>query len=313
MTIEKMLMHNVQTVRKDLVWQFGDSSDGVIEFAGIVDKGYIEVGYLYGDAKPKNIIVISTQVGCPSKCHFCDLGSQPFVRNLYPQEMYDQVALMLQQAMKYGIDVPKSKHKINYAKSGEPLFNPHFVEGLETLSELDFTYKIATIFPSGQQPMARFQNLARFASNYTAPTQIQISLISTSEEYRQNSIGTPLASFKELRKAADYWKTQNPNGRKINLSLIMTEDVSVNIDEISDIFPSELFRFRFRNYVETEHGLSQGLETITQNRFDVLAKQFQDRGYEVGTWATPSPVEQRFGLASNVSLRRYQKIINGDI
>ena len=267
-----------------------------------MNGGIIETSYFYGNSKPKNIIVISSQIGCPAQCTFCELGNERFVRNLSPEEMYEQVILILQQADRYSIDINAVKHKVTIANSGEPLFNKQLVEGLEKIALFGFSFKISTIFPSGTHP--NFSNIAAFASAYQEPVQIQVSLISTSEEYQKKTLGIKAASFYEIRQAA-YWEEKNPTGRKINLSLILTEDTPCDVNEVHQIFPPEVFRFRFRNYVPTQNGELHRLCTITQQRFEQIKKQFHDNGYEVGDWATPTQIEQRFGLAANVIRKRY--------
>ena len=306
---EKVLSYEPKTIKKDLTFEFGDRHDGAIEFAGLVKEGIIEVGYFYGEIKPKNILVLSSQVGCPSKCSFCELGNQPFVRNLTASEIYEQAILILKDAQRYGINIDSIPHKVNMAKSGEPLFNKELIRGLEYLSELGPSFKISTVFPKGV--MKNFEKLTDFAKYCPEPVQIQISLISNSESYREKTAGIPVASFLEIRRAADYWKENNSKGRKINMSLILTEDMPCEVKHIQKIFPPEIFRFRFRNYVSTENGTNQGLITITKNRFDKVKEKFSEAGYEVGDWATPTPIEQRFGLASNVTRNRYMKMISG--
>ncbi len=311
MLSELIKNHEPSTITADWVQQFGDEHDGVIEFPGLTyDGGVIEVGYFYGDAKPKNIIDISSQVGCPSRCSFCELGAEKFSRNLSPDEMYDQVVLMLKEAQRW-VDIDAIKHKVVFAKTGEPLLNRYIVDGIEKIAELGVSFKVSTIFPHGMT--RRFYEIAHFASGYSEPVQMQVSLISTSEAYRREAAGIKLASFPEIREAAEYWRDRKPEGhadwRKVNLSLILTDDVPVDVNDVCDTFPPELFRFRFRNYVETEHGTDQGLVTITRERFESIKSQFEDKGYEVGDWATPTPTEQRFGLASNVTRRRYLRMI----
>lgn len=308
-----MLDCKIKTIKKDMVLQFGDRNDGAIELVGIVDNGYIELGYFYGKDKPKNLIVVSQQVGCPAKCTFCELGDKKFVRNLSSDEMYEQVVLLLQQASQYGIDTKNTGHKVNFSKSGEPMLNPNFPEALEKISGFGFSYKIASIFPAGERTLEIFKRSAEFASNYQSNVQVQISLISTSEYCRNQAAGIKLASFSEIREAAEYWKQKNPNSRKINLSLILTAQYPINVNDVCSVFPPSLFRFRFRNYVPTSHGGHEGLEEITQKKFEDILNSFKDNGYDVGFWATPTLMEKRFGLASNVTLNRYISMITGKI
>ncbi len=298
---------------KDLVMQFGDHHDGVIEIPALTqDGGLIEVGYYYGDAKPKNIVSISAQVGCPSQCAFCELGTEAFGRDLTAFEMYDQVAMMLQVASQHGIDVDAIEHKVNFAKTGEPLFNRNLVEALELISQLFLSFKVSTVFPRSAKTMKNFRNIADFASQYAKSVQIQISLISTSEECRRKLAGIPVALLSEIREAAEYWRERNPNGRKINASLILSEDTPCDVNDVVDILPPDLVRFRFRPCIETKNAKEHGLATMTDATIRQVKEAFADSGYkEVGDWATPTPTEQRFGLVSNVTRRRYAEMIAG--
>ncbi len=106
---------------------------------------------------------------------------------------------------------------------------------------------------------------------------------------------------------------KKPPGRKINLSLLLTQDIPCDVQSIHNIFPSGLFRFRFRQYVPTHNGKNHRLTTITKTRYDEIKAQFQEKGYEVGDWATPTPIEQKFNLASNVTRGRYLRMLRGDM
>jgi hypothetical protein len=313
MLTEKIMQYDVKHIRKDLVMQFGDFSDGAIEFAGIVDKGLAEVAYFYGDDKPKNIVVVSQQVGCSSRCSFCELGDQPFIRNLTSDEVFEQVVLMLQQAHQYGMNLESKPHKVNYSKSGEPLLNPYFVDGLKKVGEFGFSYKVSTVFPYGKAPLERFYDIAEFASKYNAPVQIQISLLSTNSSYRENLARIKLASMHNIREAAYYWRERDPFKRKINLSLVLTKDNPVSIGDVKDILPTELFQFRLREYMPTENGESNSLKTTVAGELDRIVTEFKDAGYDISTSGVPTPIEKRFGLASNVTLRRYKRMLRGEL
>lgn len=300
----------VSHIRTDFVAQFGDRHDGTIQLPVITrDKEVVEASYFYGDDKPKNIIAISSQAGCPARCSFCELGGEGFKRDLTAEEIYEQVVLLLQKASQYGFDIGSLGHKVTVANTGEPLFNPNLVGGLEKIAGFNFSLKISTIFPAGTKTRKNFEKLAQFAAKYDQPVQIQISLISTSEKYRQEAGGIRLASHEELLAAAEYWKDLNPEGRKVNLSLILSDQTPCEVDDVYRIFPPELFRFRFRDYVPTENGKRNLLTEISAERMKKIKESFELKGYEVGAWATPTPTELRFGLAGNVTRRRYLQMI----
>lgn len=303
---EYLLSH----LHHDFVAQFGDKHDGTIQIPVLTkDNGVIEASYFYGDNKPKNIVVISSQIGCPAQCSFCELGGEKFTRNLTPEEIHEQVILLLQTASQYGFDLNSKDHKVTVANTGEPLFNPDLVKGLEKIAAFNFSMKVSTIFPAGKKARENIDALALFASNYPQPVQIQTSLISTSEEYRKEAGGTKLASYQEIRNAAEYWRTLNPQGRKWNLSLILSGETPCEVDQVYEIFPPELFHFRFRDYLPTENGRKNLLYQIDPQKMKIIKENFAEKGYGVGDWATPTPIEQKFGLVGNVTRKRYLEML----
>src|SRR3989338_2375321 len=145
-------------LRTDFIAQFGDRHDGTIQIPVLTeDNGVIEASYFYGDSKPKNIAVISSQIGCPAECSFCELGREKFTRNLTADEIYEQVVLLLQTAAAYGFDVDSIDHKVTVANTGEPLYNSDLVKGLEKIGALDASFKVSTIFPAGIKARKNFE------------------------------------------------------------------------------------------------------------------------------------------------------------
>ncbi len=138
--LEIVSNYHFEHIFSDYLVSFGDNHDGVIEFIGNTgnQEELFETGYYFGDVKPKPIINISPMIGCPAKCQFCELGQHPFVRCLSAEEMYEQVLMTLLFASRF-VSIER-QHKINVAKSGEPLLNQNLVQGLEmarTLEKLD--------------------------------------------------------------------------------------------------------------------------------------------------------------------------------
>lgn len=294
------------TIRKDAVFFFGDGDDGVIGIPGLTADGeVIETSYFFGKTKPKNIVVISSQVSCPLRCSFCELGAERFVRNLSKEEIRDQALMMLGHARLQGFDVDRVPHKITVANSGEPLLNPRLVDGLELLASHPASFKVSTVFPTAKAATDALARLADFAAQLGQPVQLQVSLLSTSEERRRQASGGRVADFRTIRKAAELWRSKNPLGRKVNLSLMLTSDMPCDADVAAALFPPELFRFRFREYVPTRHGDASGLAAASAERLAEITRAFAEKGYEVGDWASPTPTERKFGLAANVIRRMY--------
>jgi hypothetical protein len=299
-------MNRGLSVRAADVYDHGIPSDRVIGLPVLTQDGHIvEASLFTGIMRPKHILVISSQIGCLSRCVFCELGQSKPVRNLTPEEMRDQVTLLANEAHERHIPVLLEPTKITIANSGEPLHNPELIKALKLLAQFGTSFKISTIFPRGRHARNQFEKLARFASTHKHPVQLQISLISTDESFRKIAAGIQLATFDEILSAGMLWKTANPNGRRVNLSLIMTEQTPCDPDVIAQWFPPELFRIRLRSYVPTERGRHKKLAPKTQNATDQIKARLRTLGYNNLDWAMPSPTEKRYALASNTFLRRF--------
>lgn len=298
-------------MKKDLVFNFGNRHDGVIGVPCLTDDGHVvEASYFFGDQKPKNIICISSQVGCLMSCAFCEIGSKGFVRNLTWQEMCEEVSMVLDESRKLGFSLGNMPHKITIANGGELLLNEDIVGAVENLACLFGTsFKLCTIMPKSKVAQDRFAKLAEFASGYGHPVQLQISLLSTSESEREKISGGGAAGFASLRRMAELWRSKNPKGRKVNLSLLITEHSALKAGDVTDLFPSELFRFRFREYVPTANGRNHELTPVSSETLLKIKADFKAKGYEVDDAASPTPTERRFGLVANAIRRMYMDIV----
>lgn len=286
-------------------YYYGDSRDGVIEAAPKLNDGeIIEIGYYFGDKKPKSIIKVSSQVGCPSKCDFCEIGEERLKRNLNWEEIFQQVLAMAQVSAGFGIEALEKPHKVSFAGTGEPLSNPDIVKAFKAITTLKTSFKLSTVFPKGQKTIDRLVGIAQVASTLSESTQLQISLISTDQEFRQRSAGKIAASFLEIKTGTDAWFTSFPKSRKINLSLILSEQTPAEASTVINLFPPDRFRFRFRSYVPTINGAARGVKAISPERLLKIKEDFRMYGYEVYDDATPTDTEWRFSLASNVTRQR---------
>lgn len=295
------------SLTSDLTLRFGDRSDGVIGLPCLTNDGHVvEASYFYGDLKPKNIICVSSQASCPMGCQFCELGAAKFGRSLTPDEMAAQVHMILAESAAAGFDLTRVRHKVTVANSGEPLLNQRIADALADIaSVVDCSFKVSTVLPRGPKPRQRLAEIAAFSRRHPHPVQLQLSLISTDEATRVRLSGGGAASFAEVRGAAEDWLSVNPSGRKVNLSLIVTESTPCDVGKVSAAFPAELFRFRFREYVPTKNGAGNGLEPVSRDRLAGIKSEFRERGYDVFDDASPTATERRFSLVANSFRRMY--------
>lgn len=95
------------------------SSDRTIKNAFKLFDGNIVEGVLI-PTETRMTACVSSQVGCSLSCKFCATGKMERLRNLEAGEIYDQVAILREQAeQKYGIALSN----IVYMGMGEPLLN----------------------------------------------------------------------------------------------------------------------------------------------------------------------------------------------
>ena len=96
-----------QTVKIKEIQQGGDTSKYAFE---LTDGYRIETVCI--KRKTGTTVCVSTMVGCPVGCIFCESGSNGFIRNLTPSEIVQQVVLLKEKV-----------NRIVYMGMGEPLFN----------------------------------------------------------------------------------------------------------------------------------------------------------------------------------------------
>ena len=106
---------------------------------------------------------------------------------------------------------------------------------------------------------------------------------------------------------------ENPDGRRVNLSIILSEETPCDASDVDGKLPPELFNIRIRKYVATVRGRQNGLHMTDNARIESLKASFREKGYAVIDEAMPTEMELRFGLASNVTRRRYIGMVNGEL
>lgn len=95
------------------------SEDGTVKLALQLHDGKVVEGVLI-PAKDRMTACISSQVGCSLSCKFCATGKLKRMRNLEPDEIFDQVVAVKAMAWKY---YQKPLTNIVYMGMGEPLLN----------------------------------------------------------------------------------------------------------------------------------------------------------------------------------------------
>ena len=186
--------------------QMQRSADGTVKNAVKLHDGLVVESVLI-PTKTRTTACVSSQVGCSLDCRFCATSRLKRMRNLNPDEIYDQVVAIDNESRLY-FERPLSN--IVFMGMGEPLMNyKNVLKSIEMITSeegLGMSPKRITVSTSGVPKMIR-----KMADD-EVKFNLAVSLHSAVNEIR-TSIMPFNATFplEDLRDALEYWygKTKN--------------------------------------------------------------------------------------------------------
>ncbi|MGJ5641918.1 23S rRNA (adenine(2503)-C(2))-methyltransferase RlmN [Formosa sp. S-31] len=176
------------------------SSDGTVKNAVQLHDGLVVESVLI-PTKSRTTACVSSQVGCSLDCRFCATARLKRMRNLNPDEIYDQVVAIDNESRLYH-DRPLSN--IVFMGMGEPLMNYNNVlKAIDKITDdegLGMSPRRITVSTSGVPKMIR-----KMADD-EVKFKLAVSLHSAIDEVRTSimpfNATFPLA---DLRSALEYW------------------------------------------------------------------------------------------------------------
>ena len=199
--------------------QMQRSSDGTIKNAVKLHDNLTVESVLIPTSK-RTTACVSSQVGCSLDCQFCATARLKRMRNLNPDEIYDQVVAIDNESRLY-FDRPLSN--IVFMGMGEPLMNYNnvmkAVEKITSDEGLGMSAKRITISTSGVPKMIK-----KLADD-EAKIKLAVSLHAATDEVR-----TKIMPFNEtfpledLREALEYWYAKTKS--RITYEYIVWKDVN---------------------------------------------------------------------------------------
>ncbi|APU10688.1 23S rRNA (adenine(2503)-C(2))-methyltransferase RlmN [Cellulophaga lytica] len=180
--------------------QMQRSSDGTIKNAVQLHDGLIVESVLI-PTKTRTTACVSSQVGCSLDCRFCATSRLKRMRNLNPDEIYDQVVAIDNESRLY---FDRKLSNIVFMGMGEPLMNYNNVlkaiDKITSTEGLAMSPKRITVSTSGVPKMIK-----KMADD-EVKFKLAVSLHSAIDEIR-TSIMPFNATFplKDLREALQYW------------------------------------------------------------------------------------------------------------
>lgn len=215
----RSMLEEYFTINHIEVDQMQRSADGTVKNAVRLHDGLVVESVLIPTEK-RTTACVSSQVGCSLDCRFCATARLKRMRNLNPDEIYDQVVAIDRQSRLY---YQRPLSNIVFMGMGEPLMNYNNVLqaiGKITSPEgLGMSPKRITLSTSGVPKMIR-----RMADE-GVKFKLAVSLHSAIESTR-SSIMPFNSSFGlvALREALEYWYRQT--GSRITYEYVVWEGIN---------------------------------------------------------------------------------------
>ncbi|HAF07826.1 MAG: Radical SAM domain protein [candidate division TA06 bacterium 32_111] len=223
----------------------------------------------------KWVLILSTQIGCPVGCLFCDSGYK-YIRNLTYKELIHQVEFMINERK---IDPKRfKKFKVQFARMGEPSFNDNVLEVMKNLKEKYPNYIpcISTVFPKNRR---RWFNDLLLIKDIFIDFQLQFSIYSTDEIERDKLIPIEKEDFYFLN---EYGKSFLSKGkRKLVLNFPINEKNEISSEKISKIFDRNSFLVKLTPVNPTYNAIKNGLFDLSYKRMEEIKKDLNERGFDV--------------------------------
>ena len=188
----------------------------------------------------KWVNIVSTLFGCPAGCSICDAGSN-YSGKLSAEQILFQIDYLVQQRYPDRC-IPAKKWKIQFARMGEPAFNPDVLKVLRILPDRynapGLMPSISTIAPRGVQGF--FDELEEIHREmYVGHFQFQFSIHSTDETQRRKLIPARTWNLSEMAEYGE--RFFHPGDRKIALNFALIDGVTIEPGILRDNFDPDIF------------------------------------------------------------------------
>ena len=202
------------------------SSDGTIKNAVKLFDDYTVESVLI-PTDNRTTACVSSQVGCSLDCEFCATSKIKRMRNLNPDEIYDQVVTINNQSLKY---FERSLSNIVFMGMGEPLMNfNNLIKSIEKISSdkgLNISQKRIVVSTSG------IPKMIKKLADENLKVNLALSLHSAIEETRNKIMPfSKKFSLIEIKESLLYWYSKTK--RRITFEYIVWKDINDGVDDIN--------------------------------------------------------------------------------
>ena len=201
------------------------SSDGTIKNAVLLRDGLLVESVLI-PTSDRITACVSSQVGCSLDCNFCATARLKRMRNLDPDEIYDQVLAIHRQGLE---NFNRPLTNIVFMGMGEPLMNyKNVLSAIEKITQLDglnFSPKRITLSTVGVPKMIK-----RLADD-KVKFNLAVSLHSAINDIRSSIMPiNDSAPIEELAESLVYW--YRLTRRKITFEYVVWKEINDKIEDV---------------------------------------------------------------------------------
>jgi 23S rRNA (adenine2503-C2)-methyltransferase len=217
------------------------------------------------------LLRLSTLVGCPVRCTFCDAGGG-YEGRLTAPEMLGQLELLARDTPRFVVD---------FSRMGEPAFNPAVLEVLRQLpARLGPRLLAVHLSTMGPERCADFyEGLERVLHAHypDGRLRLQLSLHTTDEAVRARVI--PVRCLPPARLAALGERLHVPEGRKVALHFALARELPLEPERLRAHFHPDVFRVTLSPLHPTQAAARAGFSA--SGAPDALLARIRAAGYAV--------------------------------
>ena len=201
------------------------SSDGTVKNAVKLHDGLIVESVLI-PTETRTTACVSSQVGCSLDCKFCATSRLKRMRNLNPDEIYDQVVAIDRESKLY-FNRPLSN--IVFMGMGEPLMNyNNVIKAIDKITSpegLGMSPKRIVVSTSG------VPKIIKKMADDQVKFNLAVSLHSAIDEVRTKIMPfNETFPLKDLKEALEYWYEKTE--RKITYEYIVWDGINDRVEDI---------------------------------------------------------------------------------
>lgn len=265
----RKLLKNKFVINHINIDRFQKSNDGTIKNAiALFDDLFVESVLI--PTKNRTTACVSSQVGCSLDCEFCATSKMDRIRNLNPDEIYDQVVTINSQSLNY---YGKPLSNIVFMGMGEPLLNyNNVIEGIKKITSktgLGMSPKRITVSTSGISKM-----IIKMADD-NVKFNLAVSLHSAIEKTRNEIMPfTKKFPLNDLKQAIKHWYSKTK--KIVTYEYIVWNNINdddEHINALVDFCKFSPSKVNLIEYNSTENSLfNSASDNIIDRYIDALEK-----------------------------------------